>query len=281
MASSVGACAATTSAALAACRTNADADRQLATGVCANEASTAARTRCVAAADRTRSEDLDLCDEQADARARACKVLGQAPYAPSLAAAQFEPDVTNRYFPLKPGTVFTYESARGGTRTVVQVLDQTRKILGVTCRAVRDTVRTSGKITEDTIDYYAQNKNAGDVWYFGEETAEYENGHVVSIDGRWIVGEERAKPGIIMLGRPVKGQVYRQEFLLDEAEDVARIEDMAATFPGFGQTLKTLETTALEPDAREAKYYKAGVGNVATVDLETGEVEKLVNVSSR
>ena len=38
----------------------------------------------------------------------------------------------------------------------------------------------------------------GNVWYFGESTAEYVNGgFILSIDGTFIAGEAGAKPGII------------------------------------------------------------------------------------
>jgi len=46
----------------------------------------------------------------------------------------------------------------------------------------------------------------------------------------------------------------------------------------FHECLKTEETTPLEPDALEDKYYAAGVGNVLTVDLEAGERIKLVKI---
>jgi hypothetical protein len=46
----------------------------------------------------------------------------------------------------------------------------------------------------------------------------------------------------------------------------------------FHHCLETEETTPLEPDSRENKYYAPGVGNVLTVDLETGEKDKLVSI---
>jgi hypothetical protein len=46
----------------------------------------------------------------------------------------------------------------------------------------------------------------------------------------------------------------------------------------FNHCLKTEETTPLEPDALEDKYYAAGVGNVLTVDRRTGERDKLVRI---
>jgi hypothetical protein len=48
----------------------------------------------------------------------------------------------------------------------------------------------------------------------------------------------------------------------------------------FSNCLKSQETTPLEPDALEDKYYAPGVGNVLTVDLVTGERDELVNITT-
>jgi hypothetical protein len=70
---------------------------------------------------------------------------------------------------------------KGGPRG--QVTGETRQILGVTCRVVRDTVTdTGGNVTEDTTDWYAQAKD-GNVWYFGEIAQQFEGGILVAIDG--------------------------------------------------------------------------------------------------
>ena len=78
----------------------------------------------------------------------------------------------------------------------------TRKILGVTCRAVQDTVYegdTQTKKIEDTTDWYAQETN-GNVWYFREIAKNFnEEGLLDNLDGSWTAGAEGAKPGIIML----------------------------------------------------------------------------------
>ena len=77
-----------------------------------------------------------------------------------------------------------------------------------------------------------------------------------------------------------KNDPNRQEFALATAEDNALVVSLNATVTvprgTFTHCLKTLETTPLEPDARENKYYASGVGNVLTVDLEAGERIKLV-----
>ena len=162
------------------------------------------------------------------------------------------------------------------------VTDRTRKILGVKCTVVQDTVYVDGKIEEDTLDYYAQDRH-GNVWYFGEATAELVNGLVVSIDGSFIAGKDGAKPGIIMPAAPPLGATLRQEVALGEAEDVARYESrggrVTVPYGSFGKVLKTFETTPLEPTARESKYYAPGVGLILTINLETGERDRLVSVT--
>ena len=46
-------------------------------------------------------------------------------------------------------------------------------VQGVTVVEVRDTASLSGSVIEDTLDSYAQDLD-GNVWYMGEDTAEYE-----------------------------------------------------------------------------------------------------------
>src|SRR5262249_40249490 len=136
----------------------------------------------------------------------------------------FVAGVDNPYFPLTPGTTFIYEGKTqdGNERIEVSVLPKTEAILGIASTVVRDTVWLDGKLLEDTLDWYAQDKT-GNVWYMGESTKEYQNGGVVSTQGTWKAGEEGAQPGILMQGNPTPGDPYRQEYLAGAAEDMAQI----------------------------------------------------------
>src|SRR5512141_380728 len=69
--------------------------------------------------------------------------------------------VTNRWFPLKPGTRMVYRGVKDGRRAVdvFFVTHRTRVIRGVTCRAVRDRLWLGGVLRERTMDWYAQSKN--------------------------------------------------------------------------------------------------------------------------
>jgi hypothetical protein len=263
-----------------ACAREAEADRLLALAVCANEAAAADRATCARRATRALAAEQDACQEQRAARERVCAALGDAPYDPPIRPADFVAAITNPLLPLLPGTTRVYRS--GESVTTVTVLRRTRTILGVRCTVVRDTVAVDGEIEEDTLDYFAQDRQ-GNVWYFGEDSAEYANGVVVSTDGSWLAGVEGAKPGIVMPAAPRAGLTFRQEFALDEAEDVAqvvgRVPRVRVPFGTFTNVLRTLDFTPLEPDAREAKLYAAGIGPVLTIDLESGEREVLVSVT--
>lgn len=273
-------CDRTTDLADDACEQAARADLFLALGVCANTAAPAARQRCVEQARQALPEEQGLCEAQERSRRKVCQALGQAPYDPVIRPGDFVREITNPYLPLRPGTEFVYRSGKNDVTAVI-VLHRTKQILGVRCVVVRDTVRVGGEIEEDTFDYYAQDR-AGNVWYFGEDTAEFAGGVPVSTEGAWIAGVEGAKPGIVMPARPAIGVTYRQEFALGEAEDLARVQSLrervAVPFGTFRDVLQTFDFTPLDPQAREHKFYAPGVGLVLAVNLETGEREELISV---
>ncbi len=128
---------------------------------------------------------------------------------------------------------------------------------------VDDRAWEGGQLIEKTYDWFAQDKE-GTVWYFGEDTKEYENGEVVSTKGSWEAGVDGAKPGIIMQADPKVGQTYRQEYYPGEAEDMAKVLslDASVTVPYgfFDHVLETKEWTPLQPVFFEKKYYVRGVG---------------------
>jgi hypothetical protein len=145
--------------------------------------------------------------------------------------------------------------------------------MGVTCMVVRDTVSTGGQVIEDTWDWYAQDVH-GNVWYFGEDTKEFENGKVVSTEGTWEGGVGGARPGIVMLADPQVGLTYHQEYLKGVAEDMAQVLDLStnATVPAgsYGHAVQTKEWTPLQPKVLENKYYVAGIGCVLEVTVKGG-----------
>lgn len=203
-----------------------------------------------------------------------------------LDPAEFTADVTHPYWPLKPGTRWIYREVDGtGTimDTVVVATRTTQRMAnGVTARVVRDTVRERGVIIEDTIDWYAQDRT-GNVWYLGEDTAEFDHGRVTSRAGSFQAGVRGAQPGILMPATPRPGQRFRQEFLKGEAEDNGNVlaigEQVQVPAGHYRGAILTKDTSRLEPDVAEYKLYARGVGLVLTLDVSGGTGrENLVKV---
>ncbi len=196
-----------------------------------------------------------------DASQNPAQIANGSAYHPVVDPGAFTTDVSNPYFPLAPGTVFTYDG--GGEHSVMTVTDGTRMIMGIPSVVVRDRVYENGALTEDTFDWYAQDL-AGHVWYMGEDTAECAGTKVTGRSGSWEAGVGGAKPGVVMLARPALGEAYRQEYLRGEAEDVAKVLKLGATLRSGSTTyrhvLVTEERTALEPAIIEHKLYAPSVG---------------------
>jgi len=204
---------------------------------------------------------------------------GGADYAPDIDPARFTAQVDNPFLPLPPGARWVYDgtTADGAEHTVVEVQAGTKKIMGVDCVIVRDTVSLDGQVVEDTYDWFAQD-DEGNVWYFGEDTKEYEEGAVASTAGSWEAGVDGAQPGIAMEAKPKAGDRYRQEYYRGEAEDMGEVlgvdERVDVPFGHFDGVLKTKDTTPLEPDVVEHKYYASGIGLVLELD-PTGGSERV------
>ena len=193
-----------------------------------------------------------------------------AGYAPKIVPSDFTSRIDNKYFPLEPGTTFVYkgETQDATEGDTVRVTRDTRTIMGVECVVVDDRVTEDGKLTEKTYDWYAQDAK-GNVWYFGEDSKEYEDGKVKSTEGSWEAGKDGAKPGIIMPADPKVGETYRQEYYKGEAEDMARPlkldGSVGVPYGSFDHVLVTDEWTPLENKIAEHKFYAPGVGNVKEI----------------
>ncbi|UCC73887.1 MAG: hypothetical protein JSV86_04820 [Gemmatimonadota bacterium] len=197
------------------------------------------------------------------------------PWDPQIDPADFVSTIDNPYFPLEPGTTYSYsgETEDGRETGEVLVTSETRVVLGVTTLVVRDRVFLEGELIEETFDWYAQDSE-GNVWYFGEDSKEFEGGELVSTEGSWEAGVDGAKPGIIMLADPTVGTEYRQEYAPGVAEDMGRVlgldESADAPFGSFTGCLKTEDSTPLEPGVREHKFYCPDIGLVLEIDVTGG-----------
>src|SRR5919197_1514970 len=162
----------------------------------------------------------------------------------NLDPAQFTTRIDNPYWPLAPGSKWVYREVENGVvqRVEVTATDQTKVVDGVTARVVHDVVTTHGQPVEKTFDWYAQD-SAGNVWYLGEDTQEYDKGN---------------------------------------AEDRARVTNVDAKarvpFGSFDGVLQTKDVNPLETNFVESKYYAKGVGPIETIQVSGGTAhEQLIS----
>jgi hypothetical protein len=169
----------------------------------------------------------------------------------------------------------------------VTVTDQSKTVMGVDVVVVSDQVRgaETNELLEDTLDCYAQDSE-GNVWYFGEETAEYLNGEIATTAGSWEAGVDGAQPGFIMKASPEVGDVYYQEYYACEAEDQGEVVAVDVTLTGqptgdYTGCVSIRDFTPLEPSANEIKTFCPGVGMVPETEVVTGDepVETLTSVT--
>jgi hypothetical protein len=199
-------------------------------------------------------------------------------YHPKIDPAKFTSKVTNKYFPMSPGKTLHYRGKRDGVPTehTFTVTHDTKTVMGVRVAVIKDVVTQNHSLVEKTTDWYAQDA-AGNVWYFGEDTAEYQNGVVTSTAGTWEAGVDKAQPGIVMPAIPRVGDSYRQEYRPGVAMDEAKILSVnaTATVPAgtYHQLVVTFDKNPLDPSKKERKFYAAGVGFVRAILHGGGHTE--------
>jgi hypothetical protein len=188
----------------------------------------------------------------------------------------FSADVTNPWFPLKPGAVYSYTGVKDGkpSREVLRVTHRTKTITGVPCVVVDDRLWIDGHLAEKTNDWYSQDAR-GNVWYFGEATAELDkSGKATTTEGSWQSGRDGAKAGILMPANPRPGQTGLQEYYKGQAEDHFHVLGYLGK-----NALLVEETTPLEPGVVDHKLYVRGTGTVLERTVKGGdELNELISV---
>jgi hypothetical protein len=206
-------------------------------------------------------------------------------YNPQINPKDFSTNITNKYFTLPVGKKMTYEAiTQEGAREKIEIeiLNETKNIEGVETVVYLDRSYEDGELVEETRDYLAQHTN-GDVWYFGEDVDNYENGKLKDHAGSFIHGKDGAKAGIWMKANQKVGDSYRQEYYPGEAEDM---RDTLATgvtvttkMGRYTHCIKVYDWTPLEKTAREHKYYCPQVSSLVLVkDLGTGKRTELTKI---
>jgi hypothetical protein len=97
-------------------------------------------------------------------------------------------------------------------------------------RALQFVAFLDGRIHEVALDWYAQDDD-GNVWYFGEDVFNYEDGAVADTDGTWIAGED-GPPGMIMPADPQVGEAFRPENIPDFVFEEVVVKSVDVTVDG-------------------------------------------------
>ena len=186
----------------------------------------------------------------------------------NLDPQSFTTKIDNPYYPLLPGSVhrLTGKTPDGIEEATITVTDRFKTVDGVRTRVVRDVTRLDGELAEKTTDYFAQDSE-GNVWYFGEVTADYENGKVVSRSGAFESGKDGAEGGIAMPADPKVSDAFRIEHDPGNAMDMAWVVETGLKAHGFENVIRVLEWSPLEPGLIVQKLYGRGVGLLAEDSL--------------
>jgi hypothetical protein len=196
-------------------------------------------------------------------------------FLPDFSTAVFDPTqpIDNPYFPMTDGRTYVYQGS-DEDGLVDERFETTNIGLGPVIAGVQTFVQQDlefeeGLLVERTFDYFAQD-TLGNVWYLGEDVTNFEyddEGNLIGTnsEGAWRAGEDGALPGFIMPADPDIGFNYFQEHApadeaLDQGTIFAFIDELVLEFGTFNDVLQVFETTELEPDAREFKYYAPGIG---------------------
>jgi hypothetical protein len=175
----------------------------------------------------------------------------------------------NRFFVLEPGFQLVLEG--NNERLAITVLDELRTVDGVRTRVVEEREWRDGELIEVSRNFFAICPKTKDVFYFGEEVDDIDDGEVVGHSGAWLAGENGARAGLIMPGDPRVGMKYYQEIAFDVALDRAEILSLRETLEtpagAFSSCLRTQEGTALNTNEKEFKTYAPEIGLIQDQSL--------------
>jgi hypothetical protein len=193
--------------------------------------------------------------------------------------------VDNPWLPLTPGYQATKEGAvnKGSRRLphhrVFTVTDVTKEIAGVRTVLILDQDFDGGELSEQAIDYLAEDSN-GNVWYVGSYTEAYEGGQFVNANDAWLAGIDGAKAGVLMMADPKPGMPkYKQATIPDQGTDIAEVVDhgqeVCVPFKCYTDVLVVRE------GGSENKYFAPGVGEIRLEPIsgDPQETEEMVNLT--
>ena len=198
----------------------------------------------------------------------------------------FGPELShvNTWLPMSTGV----QSVRRGFVTVgdrriphirvTTVTDVTKKIDGVRAVLVLDQDFDDGQLSEQAIDYLAQDEG-GNVWYLGSYTEAYEGGQFLNAEDAWLAGVNGAAVGLYFPGDPTVGSPPFTQVSIPGGEQSSAVvvkvgAKTCVPFDCFENVV------VVEEDGSEHKYWAPGVGGILTEPLSgtAQETEELINI---
>ena len=189
-----------------------------------------------------------------------------------VSKSDLAPTGNNPWLTIQPGRVL--ELRNGIDSLTVTILSETRTVDGVQVGVLEERETKDGKLVEVSRNFFATDKNTGDVYYFGEDVDNYKDGKIVDHESAWRSGEKGARFGLMIPGRPRVGDRFYQEIApkvaMDRVEIVSTDETVRTPAGTFEHCVHLKETTPLEGDVSH-KWHAPGIGMVKDDEFELAQ----------
>jgi hypothetical protein len=193
---------------------------------------------------------------------------------PSPDPADFTGDAANPWFPLVPGTRWTYRQvAPTGSREVVaEVLPGKRDIAGVSTTPVRWQAPTRGRARTVMVRWYAVDRD-GNVWWFGQRVGPAGQPLDSLATRSFLAGRNGAEAGLVISAVPRAGDGYlnaRQPHEVDRRSTVLSLTGTVATpTKTYHPAVITRDLSELDPLHTVETYFARGTGIVTQQDTSS------------
>ena len=187
--------------------------------------------------------------------------------------SDLRPTGDNAYLAIQPGKVLKLRNADGDTLTVT-ILKETKTVDGVKCGVLEERETKNHKLIEVSRNFFATDPATQDVYYFGEDVDNYRDGKIINHESAWHAGENGARFGLMIPGKPTVGEKFYQEIApkvaMDRVEIVSTDETVKTAAGTFEHCVHLKETTPIEAEVSH-KYYAPGVGMIKDDDFELAQ----------
>ena len=183
-------------------------------------------------------------------------------------------EITNSWFPLKPGMQFDYvgtavddEGKVIPRKMQINVTDLTKDVGGIRTRVTWDVDWSEGQVVEAELALFAQDVD-GNVWLMGEYPEEYDDGNgVVTANPAWFHGVEGALAGMLV---PAEAKITGASFAQGWGpavgySDRGRVDSVGVRncvpLDCYDDQMVIAESSGDEVEVEQLKYYAKGLGN--------------------